>query len=150
MFEKRTLLPLLNMLVAFLIVSCKTADDNKSNWKQEIYDVEASFALMAKEEGIAEAFKAFAADSAVLMRNNRIIKGKHQIFNTTKSSMADNATLTWKPDFVDVASSGDMAYTYGKYTYTTIDSLGQKQVSNGIFHTVWKRQSDGQWRFVWD
>jgi len=43
-----------------------------------------------------------------------------------------------------------MAYTYGKYTMTIIDSAGESKVSNGIFHTVWKKQKDGSWKFVWD
>ena len=58
--------------------------------------------------------------------------------------------LVWKPDYVDVSESGDLAYTYGKYTFTSRDSTGRKVVSKGIFHTVWKRQEDGSWKFVWD
>jgi ketosteroid isomerase-like protein len=56
--------------------------------------------------------------------------------------------LTWSPDFIDVSASGDMAYTYGKYNYTTTDSLGNVSEIEGIFHTVWKRQADGNWKFV--
>jgi len=58
--------------------------------------------------------------------------------------------LEWAPDFVDVSSSGDLAYTYGKFTFSFKDSLGNKVENKGIFHTVWKRQSNGEWKFVWD
>ena len=58
--------------------------------------------------------------------------------------------LIWKPDFVDVSASGDLAYTYGAYTYSYKDSTGAIVEQGGIFHTVWKRQADGGWRFVWD
>ena len=57
---------------------------------------------------------------------------------------------SWKPDFVDVSSSGDLGYTYGQYTFIRLDSIGNETASQGIFHTVWKRQSDGNWRFVYD
>ena len=60
------------------------------------------------------------------------------------------AKLEWIPDFVDVSASGDLGYTYGKYTITTIDSIGQTIKRGGIFQTIWKRQPDGRWRFVWD
>ena len=63
---------------------------------------------------------------------------------------ADSKYLKWKPDFVDVAASGDLGYTYGHYTYSYIDSTGKAAEDKGIFHTVWKRQPDGNWRFVWD
>jgi ketosteroid isomerase-like protein len=43
-----------------------------------------------------------------------------------------------------------MAYTYGSYIFTTIDASGNKQESRGKFHTVWKKQADGSWKFVYD
>ncbi len=30
------------------------------------------------------------------------------------------------------------------------DSIGNDIDNKGVFHTVWKRQADGEWRFVWD
>ena len=105
---------------------------------------------MAQEEGISKAFLAYAADDAVLLRDNRLIIGKDSLRANFKNGKTDGGNLKWKPDFVDVALSGDLGYTYGKYTYTTVDSTGNKQVAKGIFHTVWKRQTDGSWKFVWD
>lgn len=114
-------------------------------------ETEAAFARMASEEGIPEAFLFYAAEEVALLRNERLILGKEALKNSYPSlEKNDNVSLSWKPDFVDVSSSGDMAYTYGKYEYKTIDSLGNENVSKGIFHTVWKRQPDGQWKFVWD
>jgi len=120
-------------------------------WKAEIVEAERQFAKMAAEEGVSEAFLAFAADEAVLMRGNKVIEGKDAIRARFVNSPFDpTAKLEWKPDFVDVAASGDLGYTYGPYTYTATDSLGNESKSTGIFHTVWKRQADGNWKFVWD
>jgi ketosteroid isomerase-like protein len=30
------------------------------------------------------------------------------------------------------------------------DSVGNKKDFKGIFHTVWKKQKDGSWKYVWD
>ena len=113
---------------------------------------EKAFAKMAKEEGIEKAFLTFASDDAVLMRNNCLIIGKDSIRKSFENSIQqnENISLSWEPDFVDVSSSGDLGYTYGKYIYSVTDSIGKETVSKGVFHTVWKRQPDGQWRFVWD
>lgn len=117
-------------------------------WKQEILDTELGFSDMAQKEGMNTAFLAFVADDAVLLRNDKLIKGKHNIQSYMKNSASKG--LSWKPDFVDVSSSGDLGYTYGEYTYTFQDSLGTDVTSKGIFHTIWKRQPDGSWKFAWD
>ena len=105
---------------------------------------------MAQEEGLIKAFEFFAAEDGVIRRNKKIIKGKKAIADWYTQDVRPNETLTWKPSFVDVSQSGDMAFTYGDFTFTYFDSLGTKKENKGIFHTVWKRQSDGTWRFVWD
>jgi len=119
-------------------------------WKNEVMRAELDFAEMAKTEGLAKAFEAFAANDAVLSRNNVLVSGKEGIKKFYENRDLTNVSLEWKPDFIEIASSGDLAYTYGKYTYTTIDSIGVRTSSNGIFHTVWKRQADGSWKYVWD
>lgn len=126
----------------------QTSDVEK--WKSEIVETEKAFAAMAKEQGIPEAFVAFAADDAVILRNNTLFKGKAGIGSSFSQATADKRELTWAPDFVDVSAAGDLGYTYGKYSVSVTDSLGNKTVNEGIFHTVWKRQPDGTWKFVWD
>ncbi|MCK3682905.1 nuclear transport factor 2 family protein [Maribellus sp. YY47] len=136
------------------LFGCETPSPkgNPEQWKQEILKAEQDFAALAAQEGIPAAFATYAADDAVLMRNNQLIKGKEELQKSFAHSPAKspNITLTWTPDFVDVSNSGDLGYTYGKYIYTVIDSMGVAQHDTGIFHTVWKRQADGNWRFVWD
>ncbi len=118
--------------------------------KLEIIDVEKRFAEMASEKGVSEAFFYFAAEDGVIMRNNKIYKGKAEIKKYYDSSGLTDIKLKWRPDFVDISSSGDMAYTYGKFSFSAKDKTGKILKSDGIFHTVWKRQPDGKWRFVWD
>ena len=137
-----------------LLISCNSdkPEARKEFWKQEIVETELAFSKMAGDSGIQKAFVAFAADDAVLMRNNALVNGVDEIAENYKSrSQADpNNVLEWEPEFVEVAASGDLGYTYGPYTFTTIDSNGVKTENKGIFHTVWKRQADGSWKFVWD
>ena len=56
--------------------------------------------------------------------------------------------LQWSPEFADV--SGNLGYTYGPFTFSLKDSTGKVNEVKGIFHTVWKKQKDGRWKFVWD
>jgi ketosteroid isomerase-like protein len=141
-------LPLFALL--FLLTACTQKEESIEKWKKEIAETEKAFTLMAQSDGIAEAFLSFAAEDAVLMRNNTLIRGKEEIKALLQSEESENVSLVWEPDFVDVSASGDLGYTYGKFTYTLTDSLGTENVMEGVFHTVWKRQADGTWKFVWD
>lgn len=144
----KTTFQLLTVLM-LLITSCEneTSKEGIEQWKQEIRQVEQDFADMAAEKGIHDAFISFAAEDAVLKRGNLII-GKVAIDKHLEKSTSKN--LSWSPDFVDVSSSGDLGYTYGKYVFKYSDSIGNLLEDKGIFHTVWKRQTDGSWKFVWD
>ena len=111
-----------------------------------------SFSELAGKEGISKAFMTYAAEDAVLMRNNKLVIGKNNlsVLFENQASAPNDEKLSWKPDFVDVSASGDLAYTYGQFIYSYTDSTGTTIESEGVFHTVWKKQADGSWKFVWD
>ena len=143
---------LLMIVLVILFTSCSSDNNNEiAKWKKEIVDAEHAFAELAKTDGIPKAFITFAAEDVAVLRNGNLIRGKGELKKSYEKIIpSGNETLTWSPDFVDVSSSGDLGYTYGKYTYSYTDSLGNVQSSEGVFHTVWKRQPDGTWKFVWD
>lgn len=132
------------------LLSCSTNSDLKEQSKKEIHAAELAFAQMARDVSIAEAFIAFADQSATIERNNKLISGIDSIKAHFSSPTPPGTTLEWTPDFVDASFSGDLGYTYGKFVYTRLDSAGNSEKIEGIFHTVWKKQEDGSWKYVWD
>jgi len=116
-------------------------------YKAEIIQTELEFCKMAADKGIAAAFYEYADTGAVIDRGE-LIKGKDAIKAYYESGFAPGTKLEWAPDFADV--SGTIGYTYGKFTFSATDSTGNTKELKGYFHTVWKRQPDGTWRFVWD
>ena len=143
------------VFILFLFVlffSCQRHPSNETlnSWKAEIVATEKAFNDLAQKEGLAKAFEVYAAPDGVINRRRKIIKGKTAISKWYLENPRPDQTLTWKPDFVDVSLSGDLGYTYGSATFITIDSTGTKNKRIGKFHTVWKRQPNGDWRFVWD
>lgn len=127
-----------------------TDRETYNNLVVEVMEAERSFCQLAAEKGVQEAFLAFAAKDAVINRNDKIYAGKEAIKKYFEAGTMKKVSLTWKPDYVDVSDSGDMAWTYGKYTFSGESAEGKKVEAEGIFHTVWKRQSDGSWKYVWD
>lgn len=118
--------------------------------KQEIRQAEAEFSALAAREGIPAAFLAYAAEDAVLLRSEQLITGKGEMKTYFAASTLKEVKLQWTPDFVDVSTSGDLGYTYGKYQFSAVESTGQPLSATGYFHTIWKKQPDGTWKFVWD
>jgi len=147
--------PILSIMLlgaSLFFVACKEKDDDNSvAIKTTIMKAEKDFEKMAAEKGIAEAFWYFAAPEAVIKRqNDTLIKGRDNIKKYYSADFYKSASVKWTPDFIDVSEDGDMAYTYGKYTWHTTDSTGSVNEFAGIFHTVWKKQPDGDWKYVWD
>lgn len=116
---------------------------------QEIQKAEKEFDKMASEKGIAEAFW-FFADSNAVIRRDSLIKGKENIRSFYSRDFYKTATVTWAPDFTDASETGDIGYTYGKFLWQAKDSTGTTKETRGVFHTVWKKQKDGSWKYVWD
>ena len=62
-----------------------------------------------------------------------------------------NLKLTFAADRVQVAESGDLAYSRGHYAITTTDPKTSKPVdSQGSYLTVYKKQADGSWKATED
>ncbi|MFC2028933.1 YybH family protein [Chloroflexota bacterium] len=122
----------------------------RNQYEQEIVETEKAFARHAKEKGLKEAFLIFASDDAVLSRGEQLIKGREAIADHFDRSTMTDVNLEWEPDFVDAAESGDLGYTYGKFKFEGTDQDGKVIRSKGVFHTVWKKNADGEWRYVWD
>jgi ketosteroid isomerase-like protein len=148
--EKQNRLLLSVILLLAILVSCSTSKNGRIvKSKQQILQTEKDFEAAVKQEGLI-AFAKFAAEDAVINDNDHLIKGNAAIKNFYAAKKSSNVQLVWTPDFVDVSASGDLGYTFGKYTYSVTDSTGKTKDFNGIFHTVWKRQKNGDWKFVWD
>jgi ketosteroid isomerase-like protein len=139
----------------FLLVlsgcSPKSETKNLTYVKLEIVKTEKDFEKLVAEKGIAEGFYQFADSNAVIKReNDSLIIGKNNIKNYYLNSKYQNASVTWSPDNVVISDAGDMASSYGRYVWTFKDASGKEQTSKGIFHTVWKKQKDGSWKYIWD
>jgi ketosteroid isomerase-like protein len=118
---------------------------------QSMVDTELAFARMSEELGTRPSFMAFIADDGILFRP-RAVKGKQWMTEhpLPQSSPSDKRPLlSWYPIVADIALAGDMGYTTGPWEYKA-DLHDAKPVAWGNFLTVWKKQSDGSWKFAID
>ncbi len=110
-------------------------------------ETERAFSSMSKEKGTQPAFLAFIADDGILFRP-KAVKGKQWMIDHP-ARVNDKILLSWGPSYADIASSGDMGYTFGPWKITS-NLKDEKVVGWGHFITIWKKQPDGTWKFAVD
>jgi ketosteroid isomerase-like protein len=56
-------------------------------------------------------------------------------------------TMTFAHDRIDVAHSGDLAYSRGHYRATWTDPQSRQLTTQfGTYLTIWRKQADGHWK----
>ncbi len=62
----------------------------------------------------------------------------------------DLPTIKWRPEFIEVLESGDLALSRGPYRMLDKDEHGGITESWGTFNSVWRRKADNEWLVVFD
>jgi uncharacterized protein (TIGR02246 family) len=100
-----------------------------------------------------EALAGHYADDAVFVSSaGPAANGSTEIRRFFANGLTDkNFTVTFASDKIDVAASGDLAYSRGHYTLTMTNPATKKpEMTTGYYLTVWQKQSDGSWKAVED
>lgn len=129
---------------------CKEPVPDQNQIAAEIRQVEADFMKSVAENGIHNGFLEYAAEDAILIRNSQALEGKKAIADRFSKSTDSGQQLTWSPRKVEVARSGELAYSFGDFIFVSVDSLGQEQTLRGNYCTIWKKQVNNEWKFVFD
>jgi ketosteroid isomerase-like protein len=111
----------------------------------EILEVDRAFNRAAQADGVGVAFTRYAAEDAIMFDNGQPIEGKDAVTRAF-ADWPQGARLVWEPVTGRVSERGDMAWTWGRATYTAPDGTrGETR-----YVTTWKREWDGQYRFSFD
>ena len=94
----------------------------------------------------------YAPEAVVMMPGQALVTGAEAIRAGAQKDMDDPGfSLTFNSDKVDVAASGDLAVSRGAFTLTATDPATKAAATTtGTFVTVYKPQSDGSWKAIWD
>lgn len=104
---------------------------------------ELAFAARAAEAGISTAFLDFMTDDAIVFAPDpepaRRIYGDRP---PSKSPKEGGTLLAWWPNWAGIARSGDLGFTTGPA------EVNGRRTQH--YFTVWVRQPDGGWKWVYD
>jgi ketosteroid isomerase-like protein len=110
---------------------------------------DSSFSDLSYRMGVAYAFANTAAPDGVVFGDPQLVIGARAI-EEYLGARAGQSSLVWQPVFAWVAASTDLGFTIGETTSTGLGASGAAVQRMGKYLTVWKRQSDGTWKFVVD
>jgi len=145
------------LLVIFVSTAFGLGDDlDLEKEKANMLETDRAFSRMSVKQGTIEAFHHFMAEDGLrLPRKGRPVgreffknllvqqqeKGQEQTRRTV---------LKWDPILADISKCCDLGYTYGRYEVTQTNQDGKKNITYGYYVSIWKKQADGNWRFVFD
>jgi len=132
------------LLIIFVLLSCTEKRHVADH--QVLIDADIAFSDYSVKYGIQKAFLEFADDSVVLLKPKRMpIVGKINLIKSYEGKSDSGVVLTWKPAKAIIAKSGELGYTYGFWTF-----IAKTDTSRGTYLTVWKKNSNGQWKYIAD
>ena len=136
-------------LLAFL-AGCNLKSANKfvpdtAEEKRKLMDADKAFSDLSEAKGMKNAFIDYIDSNGVMLVPEHFpIIGADAIDYLSQSD--DQAyTLTWEPTGGDVAKSGEIGYTYGVFS---LRHKNNDSVQRGTYVSIWKRQANGNWKFV--
>lgn len=113
----------------------------------DVMEADRSFARNVAEHGLEAWVSAFSQDGAMIPPSGPVMTGHEAIREAMVTAFqTPGFTVSWEPVGGAVASSGDLAYTFGDYRHA-VDSV---VVTQGRYVTVWRRQGDGRWAVIAD
>jgi uncharacterized protein (TIGR02246 family) len=122
--------------------------DTRALDEKAIRESEAAWvkAFATKEPEKAAVFYADDADS--MLPDTPLMAGRKAIIEGMKPELGDpNFSLVFAPTKVEIAKSGDIAFSKGWFKYTTTDPRTKKRVGQtGNYVEVYKKQADGTWK----
>jgi len=127
-----------------------TPPDTRATDESAIRDLDAQWSKAAGAKDLDGAVSYYSDDASMLPPNAAIATSNQAIRAAWVPLLAPGSTVSWQTSKVEVARSGDLAYTIGVYQATEKDASGKTEQDHGKYVEVWKKQADGKWKTVAD
>jgi len=127
------------------IAGSRTEEELAAAAVDELLSADRAFAAMAQTDGVPAAFAEYASSDALIVTSREVLNGRDAIV----ASYADwpaGARLEWAPETGRVSARGDMGWTWGNSVYIAPDGAR----TTGRYVSVWTRDVEGNWRYVFD
>jgi len=134
---------MLRSLTLVLAAAATLAAQSNADLKDQVRASERAFAKTMADRDF-RGFQSFLSPETVFFSANGVLRGPQQVADAWKRFYdAPKAPFSWEPEQVEVLDSGTLALTSGP-----VWDPDHKRI--GTFNSVWRRDSDGKWKIVFD
>jgi ketosteroid isomerase-like protein len=141
--KTKTLVLIFTLAVAAAAV-CWAGD---TKIEQTLRDLDAQWSQAAGAKDVDKTVSYYSEGAIVMPPNAPSATTKEAIRTVWKDLLTSpGVAISWKTTKVEVAKSGDMAYSSGTYELTMNDASGKPVNDRGKYLVVWEKQADGKWK----
>lgn len=130
-------------LATLMLAGCATPPPDLVSLGEQVRATETAFAASMAARDFA-AFASYVADDATFVNGGKPLRGKESVLgHWERFFRGPTAPFSWKPEIVEVLSSGNLAHSEGPV------SLPDGKVV-ARYYSTWRRDPSGQWKVVLD
>ncbi len=139
-------------VVSLLLTGCDDAPaDTREADAKAIKEIETQWNHDYAQKDADKTIAHYATDAVLMGSGMPVSTGKEAITKTIKGMLSDPALeLKFKASKVEVAKSGDIAYTQGSYTMAFTGPNRKVVNDHGSYVTVYHKEKEGGWKAVSD
>jgi uncharacterized protein (TIGR02246 family) len=116
-----------------------------------IRKADANWLAAAQARDLERILPFWADDAIIIPSAEPAIAGKDAIRQYVAGAFGSPGfSISWQTDKIEVAGSGDLAYSTGTNQITFNNAEGKTMVANNRAVVVWKKNSDGSWKCIVD
>ena len=130
-------------IFAFALLALAAACSSEPQSQADVAPVvaaERAFAAAAQQGGWVEAFEAYSTADAIVLQAGPV-NARQSLAGIDPANRGDTS-LNWGPEFAGISGGGDFGFTTGPYN--------GGGAAFGQYFTVWRRQADGSWKWIYD
>lgn len=112
---------------------------------ETLLEADRAFAELSASSNARTAFERYLADNALMLpRSGVVLEG----YDAAVESLGDGSgyRLLWQPAYAEVADSGELGWTWGRWQLWVDGSV----TTRGKYVNIWTRDADGNWKVRMD
>lgn len=134
------------LLFSIAFGSISAADAGSAD-EQTVRDLDDQWSAAASAKDLEKTVSFYSDDAMVMPPNAAAATTKEAVRKLWQDLFAvPGVAINWHATKVEVAKSGDVAYTTGTYQFTMNDATGKPVNDTGKYVAIWKKQTDGKWK----
>jgi ketosteroid isomerase-like protein len=136
---------------ATVLAAAPASAQSHSPAQRAVAAADRDWEVVFAAKDLDKSVKAVSAEGSMLAPNTPIATGHAAVRELIKNILALPAlNFSWHATSVEVAKSGDLAFTSGEYQLSFDAGNGKIESDKGKYVTVWGLEKDGVWRAVRD